>query len=807
MKDVVEKCVHLHTVQLITICLQRKYYKMVKVSIIMAIYNAEKILEQSLESLVAQTIIPQMQIICVDDFSTDTSPFIIRRYAAAYPSITPIFHNRNEGTLKARRDGVDAALGDYIMFVDSDDMLRPEACEELCRLMDKKACDVLLFGTEILPEKDVTQDVVANVRKLVNVQKEGNLSGDLLKAAFLERRISASLWNKIYRAKLCRQAFSLCPEGRFLVGEDLFITFLCLYHASSMMAVKKVFYCYRIGSGISTNSEVTPEKMRAYCSTAGLADTLKSYLVQEGMFAEYAACWQAYRNMMLGDCIHKWFLFVPAQEAAMGFDRLCRAWGSDVLAEALMRAFYNRQGALAGKINGAETLRAALKPVHTIGTFYYRASNGGVERVMAQLIELWVRSGYEVVLFTDEAPDAEDYQLPRGVRRHVLPGTFSRKEEDRMIRYAAWRHLLKEECVDVVVHHAWLSPALLWDVLAVKTLGIPFIQYTHGVFSCMLPEGDADRMEDLHRLCHVNALVDSIIALSDVNAAFWRPFNLKTIVLANPCHLLPSEHAQAALDRQNVLWVGRISPEKQPLDAIAIFNQVHRAMPNARLRIVGKADEAHQYLHMEACSLVRRLGLEGHVSFEGHHNDMVPIYATSALMLSTSRYEGYPMAISESKVFGLPCVMYDLPYTQFARDNEGVVMVPQGDQTRAARAIIEILKDGQKRHALGAAARKSALASDPEIIRQRWISLFENLPTRHCDAAPALPETIMIRTLVEHLEEGLQAARTAASNQVSPPGLYYKGPFKKLATAAFYLRHYGLGRTLRVAAGKINGKH
>ena len=776
---------------------------MIKVSIIIAIYNAEKTLTHTLESLVAQTMLPQIQILCVDDCSTDTSPMIIRRYARAYPSVTPIFHNKNEGTLKARRDGVEAALGDYIMFVDSDDMLRPEACEELNRHMDTKECDFLLFGTEVLAAKDVPQDVIVNVRKLVNVQKGGCLSGNLLKEAFLERNISVSLWNKIYRTKLCQQAFSLCPEGRFLVGEDLFITFLCLYHATTMVAVKKAYYQYRIGEGITTSTEVPPEKMQAYSATSELANALKSYMDKEGTFTAHTDCWQAYRDMMLGDCIHKWFLFVPAKETAMGFDLLCRAWGADVLVEALIRAFYDQQGILAEKINRAETLRTAPRPINTIGTFYYRARNGGVERVMTQLIELWAKCGYEVVLFTDEVPDTEDYRLPKGVRRHVLPDSFSGKEENHTARYAAWRRLLLEERVDVVVHHAWLSPALLWDALAVKTMGIPLIQYTHGVFSCMLPEGDNVRMRDLHRLCRINALADRIIALSDVNAAFWRAFNLNTAVLANPCHLLTSEHAQAALDGQDVLWVGRIAPEKQPLEAIAVFMQVHKVMPEARLRIVGKADEAHRYLEMEVRSLVRRIGLERNVSFEGLHNDMTPFYASSALMLSTSRYEGYPMAIAESKVFGLPCVMYDLPYTQFARDGDGIIVVPQGDQAGAARAVIELLQDGQKRHALGVAARKNALASDPDVIRRSWIALLEDLPKPLGNQHPTPPDAILIRTLVEHLEEGLIAAQAAASQNVLPETVR---SFKKISTVAFYLRHYGLVKTLRVAAGKIAKK-
>ncbi|MCI5827398.1 MAG: glycosyltransferase family 2 protein [Lachnospiraceae bacterium] len=94
----------------------------IKVSVIVPVYNAEKYLEECLESLIHQTMLPEeMEILAVDDCSTDNSRAILERFAGNYPQIRILQTPRNAGPGGARNVGLNMAQGEYIGFVDSDD--------------------------------------------------------------------------------------------------------------------------------------------------------------------------------------------------------------------------------------------------------------------------------------------------------------------------------------------------------------------------------------------------------------------------------------------------------------------------------------------------------------------------------------------------------------------------------------------------------------------------------------------------------------------------------------------------------------
>lgn len=92
-----------------------------KISVIIPVYNAEKYLEKCLDSVLGQTLSP-IEVICVDDGSTDASPEILARYAAEHENLR-ILRQENSGPSVARNAALDVATGEYILFVDSDDYL------------------------------------------------------------------------------------------------------------------------------------------------------------------------------------------------------------------------------------------------------------------------------------------------------------------------------------------------------------------------------------------------------------------------------------------------------------------------------------------------------------------------------------------------------------------------------------------------------------------------------------------------------------------------------------------------------------
>lgn len=95
-----------------------------------------------MRSICGQTL-RDMEIICVDDCSTDKSPEILRDFASDDPRIRIFTHQRNLGEALARKHGMSESRGEFLMFVDSDDLVYPDCAERALELIRKNQCDIL----------------------------------------------------------------------------------------------------------------------------------------------------------------------------------------------------------------------------------------------------------------------------------------------------------------------------------------------------------------------------------------------------------------------------------------------------------------------------------------------------------------------------------------------------------------------------------------------------------------------------------------------------------------------------------------
>ena len=114
------------------------------VSVIIPVYNVERYLAQCLDSVSHQTY-QNLEIICVNDGSRDGSPDILRRYADEDARIQ-VIDKANGGVSRARNDALDCARGEYIMFVDSDDWVEPDACENAVNAMREYDADIVMWS-------------------------------------------------------------------------------------------------------------------------------------------------------------------------------------------------------------------------------------------------------------------------------------------------------------------------------------------------------------------------------------------------------------------------------------------------------------------------------------------------------------------------------------------------------------------------------------------------------------------------------------------------------------------------------------
>ena len=222
-----------------------------KISVILPIYNVDRYIRQCLDSLVNQTF-TDIEIICVDDGSTDDSGLICDEYAQKDKRIK-VIHKSNSGTGAARNDGLKIATGECIAFVDPDDWIRENMFERLYSLLKAKDVDIVMctpggFNEEKQLEEDFPYFV------------DSNFSKSLDNRIFNWQDISPfsypmCVWNKLYKKKLFDDNDIDFAEG--LDFEDHKVIFKSLLTAKRMFFIREKLYIYRFnrqGSILSDNN-------------------------------------------------------------------------------------------------------------------------------------------------------------------------------------------------------------------------------------------------------------------------------------------------------------------------------------------------------------------------------------------------------------------------------------------------------------------------------------------------------------------------------------------------------------------------
>ena len=162
-----------------------------KLTIVALVYNLEKYLPRCLDALVNQTL-QDIEILCVDDGSTDSAPQIIEEYAKKYPGKVKAYHKENGGEFTTRNYGLERATGEYVTFVDTDDYVELDWAENLYNAAKENNSDMAVCGFERInleTNKVVGKDMIG----FGNITKEVDFKDDFI--AF----INPAPWNKVYK--------------------------------------------------------------------------------------------------------------------------------------------------------------------------------------------------------------------------------------------------------------------------------------------------------------------------------------------------------------------------------------------------------------------------------------------------------------------------------------------------------------------------------------------------------------------------------------------------------------------------------
>lgn len=224
-----------------------------KISIIVPVYNAEKYLEECLDSLIEQTY-KNIEIILIDDGSTDKSACICDEYAEKDKRVK-ILHQKNSGVSVARNKGLDKHTGDYVMFVDSDDWIEPNTCEILINKITAEKKDLLIYNYYLerknFSEKNSDFMCDNDVNFLQKIQAK--LLAPTINIENIKCNGISLACTKIISSKILKKSRFLF-EGKKALFEDGLFYYLLFEENINVGIVNEHLYHYRIISTSATHA-------------------------------------------------------------------------------------------------------------------------------------------------------------------------------------------------------------------------------------------------------------------------------------------------------------------------------------------------------------------------------------------------------------------------------------------------------------------------------------------------------------------------------------------------------------------------
>lgn len=205
------------------------------VNIIMPVYNCEKYISSAIESVLKQSY-TNWELLVIDDGSTDQSPMIADNYSRRYPDSIKVYHQQNSGVSNARNFALSKVHGDFVTFIDSDDLYHPDRLSTMLRFFEQYPESDIIFARHI--------HFTGEEPNFLNVETQ-SATFNVIKNSILETVISDSsnhfVWNCMMKSSIAKSAFF--PSIRF--AEDFCFIRECAAHCRQVIISDHKLYFYR----------------------------------------------------------------------------------------------------------------------------------------------------------------------------------------------------------------------------------------------------------------------------------------------------------------------------------------------------------------------------------------------------------------------------------------------------------------------------------------------------------------------------------------------------------------------------------
>lgn len=263
----------------------------ISVSVVMPIYNAADYLRPALDSVISQTL-RDVEIICVDDGSTDHSLAILKEYQKRDPRVR-IVTETNAGPAKARNNGLRRARGEYLSFLDADDFFEPTMLEALYRTAKEKDLDIAVC------EYDLFENRTARFKRSIPSEHADLLAGGRVTSKsdcpdIIFQATEGYVWNKLFRRDfVTEKELSFLENAQ--IFEDVYFT------VTSLSLAERIGKC----EGVLVHHRVYQKQVRSrvfrkkYAQVPAVYMAIKEFLIHRGLYLPLSS---SFINLSVGIC-------------------------------------------------------------------------------------------------------------------------------------------------------------------------------------------------------------------------------------------------------------------------------------------------------------------------------------------------------------------------------------------------------------------------------------------------------------------------------------------------------------------------
>ena len=377
-----------------------------------------------------------------------------------------------------------------------------------------------------------------------------------------------------------------------------------------------------------------------------------------------------------------------------------------------------------------------------IAIFTYSIFTVGGEQRVVSLIANKLSEEHEVTIFTmdransgkpryslDESIGIDYYHLHKGdavsfvlrVATHLTPVVvydwFPKGIERAYCpdKYAGIMNDLISDEYDTVIATAWQLSIILGKVKRIYSRGFRAIAWEHNSYEAYFGQKNFYLYKNEQLFVDALKYVDNVVVLNDdYKKKYVDRLGLTSTVIYNPKSFTSESVSESK--NKTILACSRIDDKQKGIDLLLdSFDQFCNKNSDWRLLIAGDGPALRKYKR-----LAETLGCGNRVEFLGSISNVREMMLEASIFVLPSRFEGFPMSVTEAFECGLPVIAYDIPAMEPFKESEGAVCVPCFDTDEYSNRLLELADDIELRQRLGRNARDFAGQLDIDIIGEKW---------------------------------------------------------------------------------------